>query len=65
MSGRIWVVEENLGSRTNPSWYVMESWTTVPVARSTRQLARKEQAKAKALGYASRVMQYVRQGGAR
>ena len=59
MSGRIWVVEENLGSRARPSWWAM------PVVRDTRNLARQEQRAAKRAGYVTRVVQYVRQGGAR
>ena len=45
MSGRIWVVEENMGTRTKPAW-----WATSFV-RDTRELARKAQGTAKrALG---------------
>ena len=59
MSGRIWVVEENMGTRTRPAW-----WATSFV-RDTRELARKAQGAAKRAGYVTRVVQYVRQGGAR
>ncbi len=59
MSGRIWVVEENLGSRAQPSWWAMRD------VRDTRALARKAQVAAKRAGYVTRVVQYVRQGGAR
>ena len=59
MSGRIWVVEENLGSRAQPRWSAM------PVFRNTRNLARQAQASVNLAGYVTRVVQYVRQGGAR
>jgi hypothetical protein len=59
MSGRIWVVEENMGSRAQPAW-----WATSFV-RDTRALARRAQLTAKSAGYVTRVVQYVRQGGAR
>ena len=59
MSGRLWVVEINAGTRTAPRW--------LPVAyRGTRVEAR--QTKTQAWHDAtcpSRVVQYVRQGGAR
>ena len=59
MSGRIWVVEENIGSRAHPSWRAMR------VVRDTRYRARQAQAAVKRAGYVTRVVQYVRQGGAR
>ena len=59
VSGRIWVVEENLGSRAQPSWRAMR------VVRDTRYFARQAQAAVKRAGYVTRVVQYVRQGGAR
>ena len=48
-----------MGTRTKPAW-----WATSFV-RDTRELARKAQGTAKRAGYVTRVVQYVRQGGAR
>ena len=59
MSGRIWVVEWNMGSRTSPNWR-----PTLAI-RNTRALARQAQAVGKRAGMTSRVVPYVRQGGAR
>ena len=59
VSGRIWVVEENLGSRAQPNWRAMR------VVRDTRYFARQAQRAVKRAGYVTRVVQYVRQGGAR
>lgn len=58
MSGRIWVVEWNMGKRMEIRW--------VPEAVSpTRAKARMAQAKIREDGWRTRVVQYVRQGGAR
>jgi hypothetical protein len=57
MSGRIWVVEVNDGTRTVPQWHVV-AW------RSTRSFARSAQV-ARGDAARTRVVQYVRQGGAR
>lgn len=59
MSGRIWVVEINTGTRIAPQW--------VRVAyRGTRVEARQTQTQEwHDATYPSRVVQYVRQGGAR
>ena len=57
MSGRIWVVEINAGTRTAPQWYVV-TW------RSTRAFARSAQV-SRGDAARTRVVQYVRQGGAR
>jgi hypothetical protein len=57
MSGRIWVVEINDGTRTAPRWHVV-AW------RSTRAFARSAQV-SRGDAARTRVVQYVRQGGAR
>ena len=57
MSGRIWVVEINEGTRTAPRWLPVEY-------RGTRVEVRQAQAWHGGK-YPSRVVQYVRQGGAR
>ena len=56
MSGRIWVVEANVGSRKMPEWHVI-AW------RATRAVARKSSMRE--ANMPTRVVQYVRQGGAR
>jgi hypothetical protein len=57
MSGRLWVVEINAGTRTAPRWLRL-------AYRGTRVEARQAQAWHDS-EYPSRVVQYVRQGGAR
>ena len=57
MSGRIWAIEINSGTRTAPKWHVV-AW------RGTRAFARDEQIK-RGDAARTRVVQYVRQGGAR
>ena len=57
MSGRIWVVEINAGTRTAPRWLPVEfQGTRLEVRQAQAWYGRK---------YPSRVVQYVRQGGAR
>lgn len=57
MSGRIWAIEINSGTRTAPKWHVV-TW------RGTRAFARDERIK-RGDAARTRVVQYVRQGGAR
>ena len=57
MSGRIWVVEINVGTRAAPRWVSVEY-------RKTRAKVREAQAWHGGQ-YPSRVVQYERQGGAR
>ena len=62
MSGRIWVVEVNEGTRAKPQWRAAQSYEVRANARLRKYAL--SWAKGGIFGKV-RVVQYVRQGGAR
>ena len=63
MSGRIWVVEVNEGTRAEPQWRVAQSFDVRAKARRLRHVLSWSK-ECRSFGKV-RVVQYVRQGGAR
>lgn len=61
MSGRIWVVEVNEGTRAEPKWMAAQSFNARAKARLKKHVL--SWAKGRKFGKV-RVVQYVRQGGA-
>ena len=64
MSGRIWVIEQNEGTRAKPKWWPLGFEDTRADARR-RAAADRKHSKHLNAGEQYRVVQYVRQGGAR
>ena len=62
MSGRIWVVEVNDGTRAEPKWMAAQSFNSRAKARLKKHVL--SWVKVCKFGKV-RVVQYVRQGGAR
>jgi len=58
MSGRIWAVEQNKGTRIKADWHLVDYC-------KRRSTARYLQSKLRGFYQMTRVVQYVRQGGAR